>query len=417
MSVPIWSRSLPSSVQGAFFLDVKKAADGKRGTATPTAEADAGLTELRNQISSGTREERELALDILINLAAGSGDAALQAQDALRSVYVNPHCADKACDDSVRRDIEMSSLRLCKLALDPPAIDGKHPVGTNPELFKNPDALSLTVAYLGARASDPPNGGAMRTHIQTFIHRKLPDAPAQDPLLAPDRTIKASELMPAAGKLKSFAGPPVKLEMCPTSAADSELNATKFVDPLKALVERLNDDENHHCAAALINVGGPGFQHWMPLVLHTAENGVVHCHVMDSDVTHCKNHKVHERLEELLDQVFDDRNHIHIHKSDMQSGPAGAQDCAALSLDLLAAVDRQIQFKEDDAQAQPWEKEASVGCGMRDFDMSGFINGHMQAWNNMSDDSQSAAMAARRAELLDAWAGAPAEQEQLNGAS
>lgn len=404
MSGLIAPRSMPVPVRGAFFLDMEKAPNGQFVAAKPTAEAEAGLKALRSQISQGNREERGLALDILVNLAAGSGDEALQAQDTLRSVYANPRCTDETHNEPVRRDIERLSLRLCELALDPPA-DSKCLAGKNPELFNSSRTLSITVAYLGAKAPDPPNGGAMRSHIQSFLHTRLPGATAKDTLVAPGRTIEGGELTAAAGKLQSFAGPPEVLELYPDTA-DASLQQQKFVDPLKALVDRLEDDENHHCAVALINVGDPDFQHWMPLVLHTDENNNVHCHVMDSDMSACDRHKVHERLEKLLGQVFDDPNDIHIHKSDMQAGPAGAQACAALSLDLLAAVDRQVQFKEGEAQAQDWEKEASWGCDISEFDMGGFIDGHMKAWNELDDRSQSAAIAVRRAQLLEAWAGA-----------
>ncbi|MGE0329449.1 MAG: hypothetical protein AB7P37_02015 [Ramlibacter sp.] len=408
MSIQSTPLSWGASVQGAFFRDMEKKDGASDFTpAAATADAEDGLKVLRNDIATGTREERELAVDILVNLAAGTGDDARKAQDALRSVYANPGCSDASSSTHVRRDIERLAHRLCQLALDPPSTDGKA-LGSNPQLFNQPDALSLTVAYLGARAPEPPNGnngGAMKSHIETFMKHRVPAAPVGVQFLGSGRTIDGGELLPAANKLKAFSEKPVLLELYPDTA-DAQLQQKKFVDPLKALVDGLKASP-WNCAAALINVGDPGFQHWMPLVLHQDADKNVQCHVMDSDKTACENHDVHSRLEKSLKEVFGNTDHVHIHKSDMQNKPAGAQACGALSLNLLAAVDRQIQFKEFQAEVQPWEKEASIDCGIDDFDMEGFIKDHMAEWNALDDESQQARMAATRAELLDAWSEIP----------
>jgi hypothetical protein len=373
----------------------------------PAADPALGLNELRENVSNGSQQDRELALDILVNLAAGSGIEAKKAGETLLGIYAEPRCSDPAGNASVRRHIEKLSHRLCELALDRPTPDSTRA----PELFVDKDSLSLTVAYLGGRSQDPPegvNGGAMRSYIETFIRGKLPDkgegAPkSNDQFLGAGRTTEAPELTAAMQKLTSFQHSPVVLEVWPDSMGE-DLRQSMFVQPLQNLVDQLEDSENH-CACALINIGEHGFQHWMPLVLHTNERAEVHCHVMNSEASKCAGRKLDALLERALSRVFKDPNHVHIHKSDMQGTAAGAQACGVLALRLLDAVDRQIQFKEEEVEPASWEKEASVACGMDEFNMESFIEGHMKEWNAMPADDQHAAMVSHRSRLLDAWAG------------
>lgn len=428
MSVQSATRSLPANVQGAFFHDWAVQEDGKRTAQAPTAGAHDGLKDLRADISRGPREARELALDILVNLAAGKGDDARQAQESLRLVYADPKCDDKAQDESVRRYIENSAHELCTRALKHAATDSvvveSKSDGWNPELFNDPDQLSVTVAYIAGRAQEPPagpNGGAMRSHIEHFLRDRLPDGPsnpaapsASDRFLGVSRTIEQSELQAACAQLTALHVDPMPLELYISGDKDT-LNAALFTQKLDSAITALEAAGDRCISALWINVQSVSGQHWMPLILHKDNDGNMECHVMDSDGTKSKEKGVHVELQKLLDERFD-ADAIHIKASDMQEGDGAGQSCGALGYGLLASLDRLIQVQKGSADRDDLTPgkalllhELEPGADMVDFDMEAFMEGHVGQWNALSSADQCAALVSTRARLLDAWAGEPVE--------
>lgn len=386
---PIGSPSLPplpNSVAKDLFRPHEPARAGRPDIALDGTEA---LQALRTQIASVNKEERELAVDILVNLAAGDGDQGKAAQQTLREIYATPGCNDPADNASTRRRIENLSLALCRLALDPSPSKG-----SKPELFDGKDKLgndnlSVAVAYLGGRSQEPPggdNGGAMKAAIELHIDAKLSRLSEgarpvdKEQYLGAGRTTQFAELHAACRGLKSLKVHPEALNLqCSNPGAAQK----QFVEPLRAMIAGMKTS-GESCRAALIHTGHNEFAHWMTLVAQV-EGDDVTFHVLDTDKSACAGRNIPKILGQLLDEADSDATQM-IHSSDVQQREVCAQACAVLAYGLLETLDQQMD------QGGP----VQIGDA---------ITGYAGGLRDLSDDDLGAKVVSTRAHLLDAWAG------------
>lgn len=385
------ARSTPLQLPNTVARDLFRPHDPTRPV-KPAIVPDStqALKDLRAQIAGGCKEERELALDILVNLAADEGEQGKAAQKTLREVYANPGCTDPGQNTPTRRRIEDLSLELCKLALNPPSrTDSDRAVlfgGQNELGFDN---FSMTVAYLGGRAQLPPdgkNGGAMQGHIEQHIENKLAKLDegarpyGKNQYLGAARSTEFAELHAASQNLTHLKVNPDSLNMQFSNASGSQ---KQFVEPLENMIADMRKTGDS-CRAVMINTGHNEFAHWMTLVVELDDDDDVVFHVVDTDKTACEERGIPQKLNELLDQV--DPVMRKTYASDVQKREVCAQACGVLGYGLLEALDQQMGSG----------KAVHVGNSIEDY---------MDKLNESTDDDLGAQVVSTRAHLLDAWAG------------
>ncbi len=358
---------VPHAVQSAFF------GFGDEGF----GDSQEGIKALREQIATGSPEERELAVDILTNLAAGSGHTTADAGNALHEVYARPGNSDPAVNQQIRQRIEGVSLGLCLAHFASP------PQTTPDSRDHGKHGLSIAVAYLASRAEDPPYGGiggTMRDQIEHFLAQELPNDGKKEQYLGKSRPIRADELLPACAKLTSL-----KIGPAPLLVADkSPAKEKQFLEPLQDAIKALNKQPSGSCTSFTLHTNDPAYGHWMTLVLQKEDDGVIQCHVADSNATASAGRNVHTKLVTLLEGVLPGSK-IHFHQVDLQgvSDPqegeepaAGSEGCGVFVMLLLKAIDEKVAAKEhfdvgevidqrlaDFADASPADQHALVVSG------------------------------------------------------
>jgi len=126
----------------------------------PSAPIESDLRSLTVAITS-SGGLNQLAVDILVNLAAIPCQGGRTAQTALRRLYEHPESGDLQVDENIRAELLSSARRVCEFALV-----------TAPALNHGPISLPLSVmvASMGAQCPIAAGGceltGAVRAHLE-----------------------------------------------------------------------------------------------------------------------------------------------------------------------------------------------------------------------------------------------------------
>jgi hypothetical protein len=137
-----------------------------RGANDVEVIAPQAIKDLAGKVVTDSRD-RDLHIDMLVNIAAGEGESAELAQTELRQIYACPQ--DKAGGGQlsvyekalIRSALAKAASSMCRLALDPTqALERNVP-------------LSLTVANLGLHHQGPPVENVLRKFTLDFIESSV----------------------------------------------------------------------------------------------------------------------------------------------------------------------------------------------------------------------------------------------------
>lgn len=353
----------------------------------PTELVPEDLRQLGVMIVSGAKEERELAMDILVNLAAGHDGRSKEAQAVLTDLHANP---GKFADanglqahgkQEIRSSVLSAAHRMCELALNAGGQEG----GGMP--------LSLTVAFLGGHCIAPPNGNVMKgltqSHLQARLVEKGHDLPDADKLLEAGRPVSHAELAGAAAGFRNVAVHSQPLSIHTSEPAPDPGAGTPAA--LAGLRTALAGAHSPSCQAAWINTGDRTAPAWMPLILQKDADGNVSCHLVDVSPAGGDREAVHGKLHKLLEDAGFDQNRITLHQ--VHTPPnAPASDAGPLGHRLLQALD-----------AAP--TEAGNTPARNAGAMTEFIQEISKSWSGSAEPADREAMVlSARAELLEGCA-------------
>lgn len=357
------------------------------GSAAP-ADVPADVADPRQlacDITQLAGEERDLAIDMLVNLAAGTSPQGKYAQATLRQLYANPNefAGANLLNDHGKQDLrsclKAAAHSMCELVFNANAL----PRGGSDQ------PLSATVAYLGGRCGPPAGAPVTQDRAQVYLERQISHGGSSldsgDKLLAPGRYANERELTGAARSLSTLPLYPKPLNMNITGRTDDVVNAM-FTQPLRDLVTEVRAGAGPACKAAWIHTGDTSYPHWMPLVVRKDNAGGMHYHVVDTHASAPSGNRIHQELLVRLAAAGVEESQVTFHSAEMQTNAPNA--CGPLGHDVLKALDREL--RESGHKAEGAEVAA---C----------IDRHMQHWCNLPPADQEAGALCARAELLECW--------------
>lgn len=329
-------------------------------------------------------EDRELAMDILVGLAASNGHAGSLAQEALRSLYAFPgkHASENERAD-IRSKLQESAHHACKLFVGNDLDNAGQPRSEERPVEER-HQLSITVAYLGGRYADSKGGNAMVDAMNAHIGRAIADGSGvreddDEAFLKRDRLVGHSELAAASHDLTALCRHDAPLKYRVEEGNDG------LVTRLDGLMAKMTDQDAPPCMVAWVNAAHNKYEHWMPLILFRDENDHVHCHLMDSDMNGNSGKDIRAGIEDAVGQAG---MNFHLHGGSMQEN--AAHSCGILGHSLLMAM--------NDTLSEP-------GAGLRnDEQLSESINRFVTRWTECPPGDQEAIALIGRAELLEARA-------------
>lgn len=356
------------------------------GAAPAGAPAEvADVRQLACDITQLTGDERDLAIDMLVNLAAGNSPQGKDAQAALRQLHADPNefAGANLLNDHGKQDLrsclKAAAHSMCELVLSANALPRAG--GDQP--------LSATVAYLGGRCGPPAGAPVTQDQAQAYLERQISQGGSSldsgDKLLAPGRYANERELTGAARTLSTLPLYPHPLNMNITGRTDDVVKAM-FTEPLRELVATVHASGGPACQAAWIHTGDSSYPHWMPLVIRKDNAGGMHCHVMDTHASAPSSKRIQDELLARLAAAGIEERQVTFHSAEMQTHAPNA--CGPLGHGILKALDRELRDSGDKAGGA---------------DVAGCIDSHMQQWCNLPPADQEAAALSARAELLECW--------------
>lgn len=368
------------------FMQSSGLPEGVRPVDLPVDGND--VKQLANDIAQLSGDDRDLAVDMLVNLAAGTDPRSKDAQATLRNLYADPNEFSGANQlqehgkQEVRACLKAAAHRMCDLALSANALPRAG--GDQP--------LSATVAYLGGRCEPPAGTPVTEDRVQTYLEQQIQSGGstlnAGDKLLAPGRYATECELAGAARNLSALPVHSTPLNMNITGRS-AEVVGAMFTDPLKELLLAVQAKAGPACQAAWIHTGDDSFAHWMPLVIHKDNAGRLQCHVLDTHSDAPSSRRIRDDLLALLVDAGVDPATVTFHSAEMQTHAPNA--CGPLGHGMLKALDKELVDSIDHANGA---------------DVSGCIDQYIQGWCNLPPSDQEAGALSARAELLQAWPGA-----------
>ncbi len=377
---------VPSASTGALYDLGAFKNSKKEDTASFKAE---DIKAILHQVQHGNADERELAIDILVNLAAGKDDASAQAQGALSALYADPYGTDKSdppvsqqAKDDIRRGLGKAAHRMCELALTH-AFQPKDGKGR---------ALSVTVACLGAL--HPDCAADFKRDINQYVHSQmkfLGDNERNEDWLAPQRTVSQAELScvseQAYGEKLDISQSAVNLALdvqeSPTPETAQKAQED-FKQSMKALTNGMKVGE---CRTTWVHTGSEGYPHWMPMVVRRKAHEEFEFVLLNTDgkQNEARAGQIENRLITLLSApgVLDAtwEGDCVRHDAQVRAG----NGCAPLGHEFL----KTFGAKLDGGSGQTL-KEITDDCTGR--------------WDNMSAEDMTAMVQGNRAELLNARA-------------
>lgn len=322
-------------------------------------QADA-MTELTSRAQTSDPD----AIDLLLNLAAGSDDIAKLAQEALLTLYGSPQTSE-----ALREVLREASYTLFESVSKANVHVKQKPSGVPGTSASSADShsVSLAVAYLGGQYAHACNYSAMEAEIETHISEKLSGVlSAEDGgrLLASNREVTHAEL--AGQKFGNLAMHNTPLDINNSVGLKHALEYIALLTSFSALKDK------PPIIAAWLHAEG----HWLPAVFEWKE-GSLHCTVLDSladrpSAAACK--------QQLWDLSQQHQITPHMISANMQKNAPNA--CGVLGTRLFMQIDRNLAAG---GSKQPIAEQ---------------IQSYVQAWNGLDKDQQSAVILAERAALL-----------------
>lgn len=342
------------------------------------------IQEILRQARHGSADEKELAIDILVNLAAGKDE---NAQLALRALYADPYGSDMAgssvgqhAKDEIRQDLAKAAHRMCELALT--------------DTFQPKDnqgrALSVTVAYLGAQ--HPACTPDFRRDINGYVHSEmamLGDNESSEDWLASQRTVSQAELLSAGASAYgdalgiSESAINLALDLDPSAQPEQARAQHDFERSMYALTKDLAVGD---CRATWVHTGSASYPHWMPVVVKRTAEGrfdLVLLHTDKSNETRAQ--QVVDRFQALAaaaGPLDADWNATFV-TSDAQD--RAGHGCAPLGHEFLKTVG--VALDEGSTES-----------------LADIANRCTERWESMSDADLTAMVQGNRAELVSARA-------------
>ena len=114
-----------------------------------------------------SKGQDQLAVDILVNLAAYPGEEGREAQEVLRDLHDRPGSRAAEVDEQIRASLQRSAWTVCELALlTAPEIAGAP--------FEFP--LSVSVALMASQCPVPEGGRDLGAAVKAHVERQLRNA-------------------------------------------------------------------------------------------------------------------------------------------------------------------------------------------------------------------------------------------------
>lgn len=333
------------------------------------------LSALRASIAAARgdprNEEGQLAIDVLVNLAARTDEIGTRAQEELRDIYAKPASGDPSTDKLTRNQLLNAAHSVCMLALD---LDLS-------ERQTTAVPLSATVAKLALHAPESPegvNGGGPKSLLTGYLAGKLAvlGPSERDDVVANNRMVSDRELIAAGKGLKSLEVWDAPIE---TSQAMRDSTNEQFAAVAKQAIDTKRP------VAVWVQTGDDKFKHWMPVVATPTKDGV-HWHILNTESTTPGALRTSRALGTFLaDAGY--RGRIRLHHADMQQNAPNA--CGVLGHRMLKDLDKRLAERPNSEQ------------GLNDF-VNDAIEDHTTAWAKLTAEDQQAAALAGRAELFEA---------------
>lgn len=346
------------------------------------------IVQILEQVQHGGADERELAIDILVNLAAGKDAASGDAQLALRTLYADPYGTDKSdppvgqhVKDEIRQDLSKAAHRMCELAL----------TGSYQPKDGSGRALSVTVACLGALHQECTTD--FKRDINQYVHGQmagLSDNECNEDWLAPQRTVTQGELLSvgssaygdALGASESAVN--LALDVDPSDERTVTQVQNDFTKSMNALKKDLGVGE---CRATWVHTGSKGYPHWMPMVMKRTDDNKFEFLLLNTDKAR------QERASQVVDKFiamakiaagdnFTNWTGTFV-TNDAQS--RAGHGCAPLGHEFLKTVGQEL--------------EGSSGKSLEEI-----ANECTKRWDQMSSQDLTAMVQGNRAELVSARA-------------
>lgn len=331
--------------------------DSEGQTASAADAKTAAMTELVSRAGSCDLD----AIELLLNLAAGSNDIAKLAQEALLTLYGNPQTSE-----ALRAELRTASYNLCELVLKANEhVDQQQstaPVTSAPAVA--PHSVSLPLAYLGGQYAHECNYPAREAEIEAHIAEKLP-ALLGGKLLASNREVTDDELAGVEQRLNNLKIHNAVLDTSNAATFEQVVNDIAIQTRFQALQNK------PPIMAAWLHAEG----HWLPAVFEWKEDSL-HCTVLDSYADRASAAACNQKLWELSQQH---QITPHMISANMQENAPNA--CGVLGTRLFMQIDQNLAA----GSKQPIAEQ---------------IQSYIQAWNGLDKDQQSAVILAERAALL-----------------
>ncbi len=366
------------------------------GAGNPAAKDDftpEQVKDLARTIVDNNRGESDLAIDMLVQLAARTGVDGRAAQKVLCDLYADPgvfaepNTLGDHNKQRIREALASAAHSLCGLSLN--ARDKQGHAVDHP--------LSTSVAYLGAQSSE--STCSSRADIEKHLNGRLENVLGHDDpdRLGSTRQVDGSELQAASNAY----GDRLKLDDRVSIGLDLDKSLTGtdkagFADAIKGITARL---EKSSCKAIWLHTGSKGYPHYMPMVIQRDSAGKLHYHILNTDArSEERNKQIRERLHGLLDNTGAGAGEVHFMHRNMQD--RAGHGCGVLGHDLLKQVGQAMADKPE---------LAGSATGI-----SGVITSFCDGWKSLSDEDVKARLVSTRAELFQACEDAPVNQKPFD---
>lgn len=352
-------------------------------SAPTTHETAESLNELAAAMVQGDAGKRQIATEILVNLAARNDDVGKKAQEMLRDVHANPTnyaepggLADHLVQ-AIRQDIESVAHALITVSLN--AKDSGHNKVQHP--------LSVTVAYIAGqcRLVTRDEQSAIGQYLDEQITCESAEGAGR---LGLTRLTGQSELVAASSAYKDVL--PLDNQCCVQLDLDGKegLDTTqaRLAKAVQSLTAGLGKGQ---CKSVWLQTGSEKYPHWMPVVVQRAEDGALHYHIVNTDGGNPDRAKaISEHLKQLAPPTPGAKSQVHLSTWPMQTHAGNG--CGVLGHQLLKSL--AVQLREYPALARNGEA------------VSQFIDDYCKSQMRQPEADIRAQVVSTRAELLQAYA-------------